>query len=96
VFTGRLLLEWVLIMGALRYLHDQTKSIVVSIVFSVSLGLFALYIPIAVGRSFIFFRFPFIKSLARVNLLSMCISAAAGFGVFFLLKNLVSEIAQHH
>ena len=90
------LLEWVLIMGALRYLYIKTESIVVSIVFYVSLVLLALYVPVAVGRSFTFFRFPFVKSLALIILLSMFISAAAGFGVFFLLKSLVYEIANHH
>jgi hypothetical protein len=46
------LLEWVLIMGALRYLHDKTNSTIVSIAFYVSLVLFALYVPFAVGRFF--------------------------------------------
>jgi hypothetical protein len=90
------LLEWVLIMGALRYLYNQTQSTVVLVVFWVSLTLFALYVPVAVGRFFMFYRFPFIKSLALIIFLSMGISAASGFGVFYLLKSLVYEIAKHH
>jgi hypothetical protein len=90
------LLEWVLIMGALWYLHGQTESRIVLIVFYASLMLFALYVPIAVGRSFMFFRFPFVKSLAGKIVLSMCVSAASGFGVLYLLKSLVYEIAKHH
>jgi hypothetical protein len=42
-----------------------------------------------------FYRFPFIKSLALIIFLSMGISAAAGVGVFYLLKSLVYEIAKH-
>jgi hypothetical protein len=89
------LLEWVLIMGALLYLHGKTESAAVSIIFYVSLVLFALYVPVAVGRFFMFYRFPFIKSLALIIVLSMGISAGAGIGVFFLLKSLVYEIAKH-
>jgi hypothetical protein len=90
------LLEWVLIMGALLYLRSKTESIVVSIAFYVSLALFALYAPLAVGRFFVFFRFPFIKSLALIFFLSVSISFAAGAGVFYLLHGLVYEIAEHH
>jgi hypothetical protein len=89
------LLGWVLIMGALLYLHGKTESAIVSIVFYISLGLFALYVPIAVGPFFQFFRFPFIKSLALTILLTMCVSAAAALGVLYLLKSLVYEIAKH-
>jgi hypothetical protein len=89
------LLEWVLIMGALWYLHGKTKSAIVLIVFYVSLTLFALYVPIAIGRFFRFFRFPFIKSLVLTILLSMFISAAAGVGVLYLLRAVVYEIAKH-
>jgi hypothetical protein len=90
------LLEWVLIMGALRYLYNQTQSTIVFGVFWVSLALFALYVPFAVGRFFMFYRFLFIKSAAVIIYLSMGISAASGVGVFYLLKNLVYEIAKHH
>jgi hypothetical protein len=89
------LLEWVLIMGALWYLHGKTKSTIVLIVFYVSLVLFALYVPVAVGRFFQFFRFPFIKSSVLTILLSMCISVAAGVGVLYLLQTVVYEIAKH-
>jgi hypothetical protein len=89
------LLEWVLILGALRYLHDKTNSGSVSIVFWISLGLFALYVPFAVGRFFEFFRFPFIKSAALTILLHICVSVSAGLGTLYLLKSLVYEIAKH-
>jgi hypothetical protein len=89
------LLEWVLIMGALWYLHSKTESTIVLVVFYASLALFAVYVPIVIGRFFQFFRFPFIKSLALTILLSMCISAAAGVGVLYLLQAVVYEIAEH-
>ena len=89
------LLEWVLIMGALRYLYSKTESSIVLVVFWVSLVLFALYVPFAVGRLFQFFRFPFVKSLALTIVLSMCISAVSGFGVLYLLQSLVYEVATH-
>jgi ABC-type maltose transport system permease subunit len=90
------LLEWVLIMGALQYLHDKTNSTIVSVVFYVSLVLFALYVPFAIGRFFQFFRFPFIKSAVWTIALHILVSAVAGFGTLYLLKSLVYEIAKHH
>jgi hypothetical protein len=89
------LLEWVLIMGALWYLHGKTDSKPVLVVFYMSLVIFAAFVPIAVGRTFMFLRFPFVKSVGLTILLSMGISAASGIGVFYLFHTVVFELAKH-
>jgi hypothetical protein len=90
------LLEWVLIMGGLEYLHSKTKSTVVVVVLYISLAIFALYVPFAIGRFFQFFRFPFIKSIPLTFVLSVCISVAAGFGTLYMLHSVVNEFAKYH
>lgn len=88
-------LEWVLIMGALYYLHGKSESYSVPIVFWLSMVIFCIYVPIAIGGTFHFVRFPGVKSLAWTLVLSACISIASGIAVVSMLRIIVFELAQH-
>ncbi len=84
-------LGWVLILGAVKYLGEQTNSPILKLIYVLSnIGLF-WYLN-AVFSLFRFRGFRFIKSDAQRHLASLVLSGLSAYVVWWLLDRVVSQI----
>ena len=84
-----------MITGALMYLAQKSKSWAVGAAVGISLIAIVMYFTSYVGGRLIFYNFPYIKSLKTTRLLSVIISCAISFGLYYLLKAVIFEVAAH-
>lgn len=84
-------LGWVLTIGAFAYIADKTSNLYVHLI--VVFSNLALYFYLqSVFFSFEFHNIPLIKNEKRRRLVSVGISAILSLGVWFLMKEVISQL----
>jgi hypothetical protein len=84
-------LQWVLVLGVIGYLAQQTRSIALYITYAFSYGALFSYL-LAIFYSFEFKGFPIMKSKRAHRLSSFILSGILSLTVWILLTSLISQI----
>jgi len=84
-------LEWVLILGIMTFLAEQTKAILLIIVSAISYAALFFYLQSLVF-SLEFHGFPLIRSERGRRIASLLLSGVLSIALWILLSSLVSQI----
>ena len=84
-------LQWILVLGVIGYLAQQTRSVVLYISYIFSYGALLSYL-VALFYSLAFTGFPLIKSKRIKRIASLITSGILTFIIWFLLSNLISQL----
>lgn len=84
-------LEWTLILGALQFVVEETRSLILSIVCAFSYVALFFYLQ-GVFYSAEFYGFPWVKSERTRRTLSLIVSGILSYGLWLLLIRLVAVI----
>lgn len=84
-------LEWILILGVLQFVVEQTRSLILSIVCAFSYLALFFYLQ-GVFYSVEIYGFPWVKSERTRRMLSLIVSGILSYALWLLLIRLVSEI----
>jgi hypothetical protein len=87
--------EWVLITGALMYLTQKSKNWFVALAALMSLVTLFIYFTSYIAGQLLPYNFPLIKSEKVARVLSVIISLSISFGIYYLLKAVIFEVAAH-
>lgn len=87
--------EWIFITGALLYLQDKYKSVVIALAADISLTLLLLYCTSYIAGKLMFYNFPHIKSPRAARWLTVILSLAISFSLYYFLKAVIVEVAAH-
>lgn len=84
-------MQWILVLGLVGYLVEQTRNIVLFIVYSFSYISFYFYIQ-GIFYAVDFQGFPFIKSKRAQRGASIILSGIIAIIVWFLISSVISEL----
>ena len=84
-------LEWLLILGAIHFLAEQTQSVILRLVSATSYAALFFYLQ-SFFFSLEFHGFPLIKSERVRRLMSLVLSAILAMALWLLFTRLVSQI----
>jgi hypothetical protein len=84
-------LQWVLVLGVLGYVANQTKNIILVIIYAFSYMAFFFYMQ-STFFSIEFVGFNGIKSLRIQRVLSIVISGSLSIAIWLLLSNVIIQI----
>jgi hypothetical protein len=87
--------EWVLITGALMYVAKKSKGWAPEVAVGISLIVIWMYCTSYISGRLLFYNFPFIKSQKVTVVLSIIISLAISFSLYYLLRAVIFEVAAH-
>jgi hypothetical protein len=85
--------EWVLLTGALMYVAKKSKSWAADAAVLISLLVLITYCTVYIAGRMRFENFPFIKSQKVTLVLSVVISLSISFGLWYLLRTVIFEVA---
>jgi len=87
------LLGWVLILGAMHFLHKQSESLILAGIIGISWYLFIRYL-IAIFYRIEIVSFPFVKSPSKISFISNIISGVLAIVCWLSMNHVVNLLVE--
>jgi hypothetical protein len=84
-------LQWILVLGVIGYLAQQTKNPALSIIYAFSYMAFYFYLQ-GIFYSLEFTGFPRIKTKRAQRVMSLILSGIIAFAAWLLISSVISQI----